>query len=134
MYRAQGLRADRVRKLFLSLEEASCLSGSLAFPQLPGRPCRLDSMGLRPYTTLHPLLPSLPCSVGYPDIFLPTRSEALRFQPTKEQSWRTDMALSLLGPRTSLVTIGGQLAKNKMLPALGPHLPLSTSAQSLMVI
>lgn len=81
-----------------------------------------------------PFSPSLPCSVGCPDVCLPTRPEALSVRTKEKRPWRTDVAVFLIGPRHSLVTIGGQLAENKMLPALGPRLPLPASAQSLMVI
>lgn len=81
-----------------------------------------------------PFSPFLLCGVVCPDVCLPTRPGALRFWTMEEQPWRTDVAVSLIGPRPSLVTIGGQLAENKMLPALSPYLPLPASARSLMVI
>lgn len=54
-----------------------------------------------------PISRSLPCSVGCPDICLPTRPKAFRLWATEEQPWRTDVAVLLRGPRPSLLTIGG---------------------------
>lgn len=81
-----------------------------------------------------PFSPSLLCLLRCPGICSQTRPEVLQFLTTEKSSWRTDVAISLPGSRPSRVTMGGKLAENKMLPALGPCLPLLTSAQDLMVI